>query len=48
LNVSRADLATIFVDIFDPGIMFLKTVSRDTNDLDISLLEVWSSASYFT
>jgi hypothetical protein len=47
LDVSRANLGSIVVDILDPVVVALQPVSRNTDDFDVSLCEVFCAPSDF-
>jgi hypothetical protein len=45
LNIRGTKLGTIFVDVFDPLVMFLEAIRRDTDHLNISLGEIRRTSS---
>ena len=48
LNSGRANLGTEGLDVFNPSLMGLEAVGRDTNELDATSSKVWGTASDFT
>lgn len=48
LNISRSNLATVFVDVLHPLLVLIKAVGRDTKNLDITLREVLSTTCNLT
>ena len=45
LDIGRGNFAAEGVDVLDPLMVLLEAISGDTNDLDVSLLEVFSTSS---
>lgn len=48
LDISGTNFGPKGVDVFNPSIVFLKAVSRNTDDFNIAFGKVVSAASYFT
>lgn len=48
LDIGRTDFGTKFFNVLNPFVVILQTVGGDTDDFDVTLLEVFSTASDFT
>ena len=48
LDIGRSNLGTERVNVLDPFMVLLEAISGDTNDLDVSLLEVFSTSGDLT
>ena len=48
LDIGRGNFAAEGVDVLNPLMVLLEAISGDTNDLDVSLLEVLSTSSDLT
>ena len=44
-DISRSNLCTVFINVFDPTVVVFKVVGRDPDDLHVALGEVGSSPS---